>query len=75
MSSLDLFVDSSLRGKGYGKTLIEATRKSAEEKGCRRLYWAMHNTNAPAQKMYDTVPDAKCEMVEYRMPLNTDKGH
>ncbi|PLB49911.1 acyl-CoA N-acyltransferase [Aspergillus steynii IBT 23096] len=71
----DLFVDSSLRGKGCGRTLIEATAKSAEEKGCRRLYWAAYHTNTPARRMYDTVADAKCEFVEYRMPLNTEKGH
>ncbi|KAI9042454.1 GNAT family N-acetyltransferase [Aspergillus affinis] len=72
---LNLFVDSSLRGKGCGKTLIEATRKSAEEKGCRRLYWATHHTNTSARRMYDTVANASSDMVEYRMPLNTDKPH
>ncbi|KAK1146202.1 hypothetical protein N8T08_003292 [Aspergillus melleus] len=67
MNYLDLFVDSSLRGKGYGKTLIEATAKSAEEKSCRRLYWAAYHTNTSARRVYDTIANAKCEFVEYRL--------
>lgn len=34
----DLYVDSSIRGKGYGRALIQKVQETAKENGCARLY-------------------------------------
>ncbi|KAH8894507.1 putative acetyltransferase [Thozetella sp. PMI_491] len=67
----DLFVDPEIRGKGYGRKLIEATADAAQKKGCGRLYWATKEDNTTARRLYDSV--AKYEFVMYRMPLPTDQ--
>ena len=66
---LDLFVNSDVRGKGYGRKLINATAEAAQNRpgGCLRVYWVTQHGNATARKLYDTL--ASTEFVMYRMPL------
>jgi GNAT superfamily N-acetyltransferase len=49
----DLFVDSSVRGTGCGRALIE--RVAAHERGCLRLYWTTKEDNATARLLYDRI--------------------
>lgn len=51
----DLFVTESARGTGAGRALIEAVYALADERGCERVYWLTHETNATARALYDRV--------------------
>jgi GNAT superfamily N-acetyltransferase len=53
----DLFTNQAARGKGIGKTLIEAVYAKAREAGCSRVYWQTHETNAVAQVLYNNVAE------------------
>lgn len=65
----DLYVDPSVRGKGMGRSLIEATAKAAKEKDCGKFYWSTQEHNVTARKLYDKL--ATSEFVLYRMPLDS----
>lgn len=51
----DLFVDSTARGRGCGRRLIEAVAAAARERGCHRLYWTTKEDNAIARSLYDRI--------------------
>jgi GNAT superfamily N-acetyltransferase len=51
----DLFVDSSVRGRGCGRKLIEAVADIARSCGCYRLYWTTKEDNAVARSLYDRI--------------------
>ncbi|XPS78111.1 D-amino-acid N-acetyltransferase [Ascochyta lentis] len=63
----DLYIDHALRGKGYGRKIIQAVAEEAKKQGCTRLQWTTRHGN-PARKLYDEL--ATCEFVHYRMNLN-----
>jgi GNAT superfamily N-acetyltransferase len=51
----DLFTDPEVRGRGVARALIGAVTDWARQKGCGRVYWMTHETNATARKLYDKV--------------------
>jgi len=51
----DLFVDSSVRGQGCGRALIERVAAAARERGCFRLYWTTKENNIRARRLYDLI--------------------
>ena len=51
----DLFVDSSVRGRGCGRKLMEAVADIARSCGCYRLYWTTKEDNAVARSLYDRI--------------------
>jgi len=51
----DLFVDVAVRGRGCGRSLIEAVAAAARERGCHRLYWTTKEDNAAARSLYDRI--------------------
>jgi GNAT superfamily N-acetyltransferase len=51
----DLFTSPAARGHGVGRALIGAVREWAAERGCGRVYWHTHETNATARTLYDKV--------------------
>ncbi len=51
----DLFTLPSLRGKGIGRTLIEAVCAQAKAAGASRVYWQTHESNAAGRQLYDKV--------------------
>ena len=51
----DLFTAAPSRGHGVGRSLIGAVRDWAAERGCGRVYWHTHETNATARALYDKV--------------------
>ncbi|KAJ4288442.1 D-amino-acid N-acetyltransferase [Kalmusia sp. IMI 367209] len=67
----DLFVNPDIRGKGYGRKLIVACGKAAEERGCSKYYWLTQHENAVARKLYDTFGESR--FAEYRIKLPNDK--
>ena len=48
----DLFVRSNVRGKGYGRALLERLAQIAQERGCGRMEWAVLDWNDPAIQFY-----------------------
>lgn len=48
----DLFVLPEYRGKGYGKALLSAVARTAEERGCGRLEWSCLDWNEPSINFY-----------------------
>ena len=53
----DLFVDSSARGHGLGRRLIEAVYAKARADGCSRVHWLTKPENATARRLYDRIAD------------------
>ncbi|HEY1715863.1 MAG TPA: GNAT family N-acetyltransferase [Solirubrobacteraceae bacterium] len=51
----DLFTAPESRGQGAATALIEAVAAWARERGCMRLYWSTHESNATARRVYDRV--------------------
>lgn len=51
----DLFTASDVRGHGVGRALIAAVADWARARGCGRLYWSTHESNAVARRLYDSV--------------------
>jgi GNAT superfamily N-acetyltransferase len=51
----DLFTAPEARGRGVGAALIAAVADWARARGCGRVYWTTHETNATARRLYDRV--------------------
>jgi GNAT superfamily N-acetyltransferase len=64
----DLFTIPEARGKGIGRSLINAVYERAREVGASRVYWLTHETNTHAMLLYDQVAD-KSGFVQYRKVL------
>jgi GNAT superfamily N-acetyltransferase len=64
----DLYTDESLRGKGIGRTLIQAVYEQARVAGAGRVYWQTHETNTTAQNLYDKVAE-RSGFIVYRKTI------
>jgi len=64
----DLFTRPDARGTGVGRALIEAVYARARAAGSPRVYWQTHETNAVAQKLYDTLAE-RSGFIVYRKAL------
>jgi GNAT superfamily N-acetyltransferase len=53
----DLFTSPDARGQGAGGALIAAVTDWARERGCARVYWNTHESNATARRLYDQVAE------------------
>ncbi|HEY1560341.1 MAG TPA: GNAT family N-acetyltransferase [Caulobacteraceae bacterium] len=53
----DLFTSEDVRRRGVGAALIEAVCVAAKAKGCARVYWQTHETNAVARALYDRIAE------------------
>lgn len=51
----DLFTAPDVRGRGIGRALIAAVTEWSAQRGCSRVYWMTHETNATARRLYDAV--------------------
>jgi GNAT superfamily N-acetyltransferase len=51
----DLYVESTLRGTGCGRMLIEAVAEAARAAGANSPYWLTHETNTVARRLYDRL--------------------
>ena len=51
----DLFTDPDARGRGVARALIGAVVQEARDRGCSRVYWVTHESNAVARSLYDDV--------------------
>lgn len=48
----DIFVDSDMRGKGFGKAMLKAVAQVAVENDCRRMDWSCLNWNRSSIDFY-----------------------
>jgi GNAT superfamily N-acetyltransferase len=64
----DLFTDQEFRGRGVGRSLINAVYEKADEAGASRVYWLTHETNTTAMTLYDTLAD-RTGFVQYKKLL------
>ena len=64
----DLFVAPDARGHGVGRALIEHVYAEAASRGCSRVWWLTHESNAQAMVLYDQVAD-RSGFVQYRKML------
>jgi GNAT superfamily N-acetyltransferase len=51
----DLFTAPQARGQGVATALIGGVTTWARDRGCSRVYWSTHETNATARRLYDRV--------------------
>ncbi|MFC2098110.1 GNAT family N-acetyltransferase [Bacteroidota bacterium] len=51
----DLFVVPEMRGKGFGKTLLQFLARLTVERDCGRLEWAVLDWNEPSIKFYESI--------------------
>ncbi|MFG6190908.1 GNAT family N-acetyltransferase [Nonomuraea sp. JJY05] len=65
----DLFTASDARGKGVARALIEAVTDWARERGCSRVYWNTHESNATARSLYDKVAENR-GFIRYQIELS-----
>jgi len=54
----DLFVSPEARGKGVGRTLIDAVVAKSQAKGWQRVYWQTNKNNATARTLYEKIVPA-----------------
>ena len=67
----DLYVDSTARGTGCGRMLIEAVAESARTAGANSPYWLTHQSNAVARRLYDRLGQNQ-GFVQYTFMTKTD---
>jgi len=61
----DLFTSEGARGAGVGRALIAHAEAWAREKGCSRIYWLTHESNAQARLLYDQLAE-RPGFIQYR---------
>lgn len=64
----DLFTREDARGRGVGRTLIEAVCERAKEGGAGRVYWLTQESNETARALYDSVAQ-RTGFIQYRRML------
>lgn len=64
----DLFVTPESRGSGVGRQLLASVAKTAVERGCRRMEWAVLHWNEPAIGFYKRLgAEPMNEWMVYRL--------
>lgn len=51
----DLYADPDVRGRGIGRTLIEAVYAAADAEGCPSVYRTTQEFNTTARQLYDRI--------------------
>jgi GNAT superfamily N-acetyltransferase len=51
----DLYVDPDVRGRSFGRALIEAVYDKADQAGAPGVYWQTQDFNAVGRRLYDRV--------------------
>ena len=64
----DLFTAADVRRQGIGAALITAVADWARARGCARVYWMTHESNATARRLYDHVADHR-GFIRYEIDL------
>jgi GNAT superfamily N-acetyltransferase len=67
----DLFTAPEARRKGVARALIAAVSDWARGRGCARVYWLTHESNATARHLYDQVAVNR-GFIRYQIELPRD---
>ena len=51
----DLFVESTIRGTGVGRALIEAVYSASDTNNASTVYWLTQDFNKEARRLYDNI--------------------
>lgn len=51
----DLYVSEDARGRGAGRTLVEAVYSAARERQADQVYWLTETENLQARELYDRI--------------------
>jgi GNAT superfamily N-acetyltransferase len=65
----DLFVTEDTRGRGVGRSLIEAAAEVARRRGCHVLEWSTAPDNHTAQRLYDSLTSHKTTWLTYELDV------
>jgi GNAT superfamily N-acetyltransferase len=65
----DLFVESSARGSGVGRMLLQDLVVLARQNGWPKLYWHTRANNVTARRLYDSFTRAD-DFVRYVVPMD-----
>lgn len=63
----DLYATPDMRGKGIGRTLIEAVYAAADRQGAASVYWLTQGFNDTARRLYDRV-GVVTPFIKYQRP-------
>ncbi|TQV87412.1 GNAT family N-acetyltransferase [Aliikangiella coralliicola] len=63
----DLYVDSTYRGNGVGRALIQAVINYAKEQSWEYVYWHTQHDNHNARELYDRLTGGTDGFVTYRI--------
>lgn len=61
----DLFTSPAARGRGVGRSLVEAVYAAADARGADQVYWLTQEFNATARRLYDQIASAT-PFIKYR---------
>jgi len=64
----DLFTDPAFRSHGVATALINAVVDASRSRGCSRVYWLTHESNATARRLYDELA-VNSGFVRYQIAL------
>lgn len=64
----DLFTDPQVRGRGIGRTLIDAVLARCRTEGWANLRWLTQEFNYDARKLYDSYA-RKSDFILYALPV------
>jgi ribosomal protein S18 acetylase RimI-like enzyme len=64
----DLYAIPAVRGQGVGRALILHCLAYAREHGFDSIYWQTAQSNARAQRLYDSLPTTRSAWYTYTLP-------
>ena len=64
----DLFIETGMRGRGYGKEVLAYLAKTAQVKGCVRFEWSCLRWNKPSIAIYEKMKATQLrEWIKFRL--------
>jgi GNAT superfamily N-acetyltransferase len=66
----DLFTIPQARGKGIGRALILHCLQYAKDYGFTSIYWQTAQSNATAQRLYDSLNTTRSAWYTYTLPVD-----
>jgi GNAT superfamily N-acetyltransferase len=66
----DLYTVPEARGQGVGRALIGHCAHYAGELGFKRISWQTAQSNATAQRLYDSLPTTRSAWFTYALPTD-----
>jgi ribosomal protein S18 acetylase RimI-like enzyme len=68
----DLYTVPEARSQGVGRALIRHCARYARAHGFATIYWQTEQSNATAQRLYDSLPTSRTAWYTYILPVDVD---